>query len=85
MMERLPADQIRDYWTRQAEAHGQSPAAWSDQRVIEMEIREIGKYLADGDRVLDVGCANWFSTLQFAAARAITARRSCSHFASSET
>ena len=30
-----------------------------------MEIREISKHLDSGDRVLDIGCANGYSTLQF--------------------
>ena len=64
--------QIREYWTQQAIAHGQSMAAsWSDLRVIEMEIEEISRYLADGDDVLDVGCGNGFSTVEFAARKAI--------------
>src|SRR4051812_17587021 len=72
MSERLSPDEIRAYWTQQALTHGSSPdASWSDQRVIELEIREISKYLADDDRVLDVGCANGFSTVQFAAEKQI--------------
>lgn len=31
-----------------------------------MEIREILRFLNDGDRVLDIGCANGYSTVQFA-------------------
>src|SRR5690349_3734180 len=72
MTERLTLDEIRAYWTQQALAHGQAPAAsWSDQRVIEMEISTLNRYLADGDQVLDVGCANGFSTVQFAAAHQV--------------
>ncbi len=72
MSERFTLEQIRECWTQRAVAHGQSPSAsWSDLRVIEMEIREISKYLADGDDVLDVGCGNGFSTVQFAARKAI--------------
>lgn len=72
MSERFELEQIHTYWTEQAVTHGRSPAAsWSDQRVIEMEIREISKYLADGDCVLDIGCGNGFSTVQFAARKAI--------------
>ncbi len=65
-------EQIRDFWAEQARQHGANAAAsWSDVRVMEMEVREIVGHLADGDRVLDVGCANGFSTLQFAQARAL--------------
>jgi cyclopropane fatty-acyl-phospholipid synthase-like methyltransferase len=33
-----------------------------------MEISEIAKHLTDGDKVLDVGCANGYSSIQFACA-----------------
>jgi ubiquinone/menaquinone biosynthesis C-methylase UbiE len=60
-------EQIREFWRQQALVHGQSSSAsWSDSRVIEMEIREILRFLNDGDRVLDIGCANGYSTVQFA-------------------
>ena len=67
--------EVYDFWTKQAHEHGQSSAAsWSDHRVIEMEIQEITKRLNDGDRVLDAGCANGYSSLQFACARRIRLR-----------
>lgn len=67
MSDKYSLEQIRVFWTEQARAHGQGPvASWSDFRVMEMEVREIVKWLSDGDRVLDVGCANGFSTAQFA-------------------
>src|SRR5215472_5507285 len=69
----LTIDQIREYWTSQAQQHGESPAAsWSDHSVILMEIGKILEYLEDGDRVLDIGCANGYSTAQFAAQRNVT-------------
>jgi ubiquinone/menaquinone biosynthesis C-methylase UbiE len=75
MSEKYNLDEIRVFWTEQARMHGQAPAAsWSDVRVIEMEIREILKHLSDGDRVLDIGCANGFSTVQFAVQRDIDIR-----------
>jgi SAM-dependent methyltransferase len=68
MPQRYTLDEIRTFWQRQALEHGPSPAAsWSDQPVIEMEIRNILSHLQDGERVLDIGCANGFSTLHFAA------------------
>lgn len=41
---------------------------------IELEIREILKYLADEDQVLDVGCANGYSTVQFAVHKRLQVR-----------
>jgi len=72
LSERYSLEQIRKFWKHQAIEHGQSPAAsWSDQCAIEMEIREILAWLEDGDRVLDIGCANGFSTVHFAAQKRI--------------
>lgn len=70
-MERLmSANEIRDYWMQQAIAHGQSHAAsWSDINAINLEIQEISKYLQDNDKILEVGCANGFTTIQYAAAK----------------
>jgi len=72
MTDRFTLAQIRAFWTEQADRHHQSAtASWSDRRVIELEIKEIVKRIADGDRVLDVGCANGYSTVQLAAARRV--------------
>jgi ubiquinone/menaquinone biosynthesis C-methylase UbiE len=72
MSNRLTDEQIKDFWSQQAIEHGESPSAsWSDHRVIDMEIAQITKYLKDGDEVLDVGCANGFSTINFALRKSI--------------
>jgi len=75
MNKKFTADQVREYWTNQALTFGQAPASsWSDQPIIDMEIREILKYLNEGDQVLDIGCANGYSTTQIAARKKIAIR-----------
>ncbi|MGI9518983.1 MAG: class I SAM-dependent methyltransferase [Pirellulaceae bacterium] len=65
-------DQIRGFWTERAQQHGKSHAAsWSDGHVIELEIDKIASYLQTGDKVLDIGCANGYSTLELARRAAI--------------
>jgi SAM-dependent methyltransferase len=69
---RFTQDEIRRFWEQSAEAHGEAPeASWSDVRAIELEIAEIGRRLRDGDRVLDAGCANGYSTVRFAAEKSV--------------
>ena len=75
MSAKFTLEQIRNYWTGQALEHGQSSAAsWSDQMMIDLEIREILRRLEDGDRVLDIGCANGYSTVQFASQKQVDIR-----------
>ncbi len=75
MDEHLTLDQIRSYWTEQALKHGQSPSSsWSDHSVMEMEIREILRHLENGDRILDVGCANGYSTCRLASQKKVYIR-----------
>ena len=65
-------EQIRKYWTKQALMFKQSPvASWSDHSVIDIENREILKYLNQHEKILDVGCANGYSTFQLAAVKQI--------------
>ena len=75
MPEKFSLEQIRQFWVRQAIKHGQSPAAsWSDSAAIDLEIREIVKRLDDGDRVLDIGCANGYSTVALASQKEVSIR-----------
>lgn len=71
-MTRYSLDEIRSFWSQQASIHRQSPdASWSDRMMIELEIRELLKHIEDHDRVLDIGCANGYSTLKFASSRRV--------------
>ena len=58
-------DFIRDYWEGQGSKHGAShEASWGDNYAIALEIDTIAAHLADGNAVLDVGCANGYSAFQ---------------------
>lgn len=60
------------FWTKQAETHQQSSdASWPDRCMIALEIEELLRHVSDGQRVLDVGCANGFSTLHVASRRRV--------------
>lgn len=61
----MTQDHIREYWESQGRVHGESHwASWGDNWAIDLEIETIGKYLKDGDRVLDIGCANGYATFR---------------------
>jgi ubiquinone/menaquinone biosynthesis C-methylase UbiE len=58
-------DHIKEYWETQAQTHGDSHwASWGDNWMIDLEIDTICKFIKDGDRVLDIGCANGYSTFR---------------------
>lgn len=58
-------DHIKDYWESQGEVHGESHwASWGDNWMIDLEIDTIGLHIKDDDHVLDIGCANGYSTIR---------------------
>jgi SAM-dependent methyltransferase len=64
---KLNDDQIRDYWHNQAVTFGQDHrASWTDGCAIDLEIAEISKWLRDNALAIDIGCANGFSTIEYA-------------------
>jgi ubiquinone/menaquinone biosynthesis C-methylase UbiE len=64
---KLNEDQIRDYWRTQATKFGEDHrASWTDVHAINLEIAEISRRLRDDTRVIDIGCANGFSTTNYA-------------------
>ena len=57
---------IFKYWDNNAKIHKTSPAAsWGDINMINLEIEAVSQFIRQGDAVLDAGCANGYSTLQF--------------------
>jgi SAM-dependent methyltransferase len=68
-------EEILRYWREQAREHGVSHAAsWSDRYAIELEYKEMLARIEEGDRILDIGCANGYKTLRLAAARRVSIR-----------
>ena len=68
--EQVSEDYIKKYWESQGQTHGESHwASWGDNWAIALEIETIGKYINDGDDVLDIGCANGYATLRHAKSR----------------
>ena len=58
-------DHIKKHWESSGHKHGESHwASWGDNWMIDLEIDTIGKHIKHGDRVLDVGCANGYSTFR---------------------
>jgi ubiquinone/menaquinone biosynthesis C-methylase UbiE len=61
----MSTDHIKEYWELQGHTHGGSHwASWGDNWMIDLEVETIGKHIKDGDRVLDIGCANGYSTFR---------------------
>lgn len=58
-------DFIKQIWDNQAEKHKESHwASWGDKYAISLEVENISKHIRNGDNVLDVGCANGYSTFE---------------------
>ncbi|MBL4752367.1 MAG: class I SAM-dependent methyltransferase [Flavobacteriales bacterium] len=56
---------IKEFWDNQAKTHKEHHiASWGDNFAIDLEIETIGQHISQGDKVLDVGCANGFATIE---------------------
>lgn len=65
--------EIRDFWTRNAQTFNDShEASWADKYCMELEVKQISNYIKEGDTVLDVGCANAYSTIKYACEKNIS-------------
>jgi len=64
---------IKEYWESQGQTHAESHwASWGDNWMIDLEIDTITKYIKDGDRVLDIGCANGYASFRQAESHKLT-------------
>jgi len=55
---------IKEFWDNQAKSFKGSPeASWGDSYAVALEVQNIGRYISEGDSVLDVGCANGHATV----------------------
>lgn len=58
-------DFIKDFWEENAKKYsGSHWASWGDNYAIDLEISNISNYIKKGDLVLDVGCANGYSSFR---------------------
>jgi ubiquinone/menaquinone biosynthesis C-methylase UbiE len=66
-------EEIRSYWNDRATKFKENARATMNEQTLRLrEIKAILKYLKDGNKVLDVGCGNGYSTLVFAEKRHLT-------------
>lgn len=67
MKSELNLSEIKNFWQRRADKFGTATAAsWADSPMVELEVKNIARYLKLGDRVLDVGCANGHTAMALA-------------------
>ncbi|MEG1393175.1 MAG: methyltransferase domain-containing protein [Christensenellaceae bacterium] len=58
------SDFIKDFWNSNAQKYKNShQVSWGDENAIKLETQNIASFIKDGDRVLDVGCANGFAAI----------------------
>lgn len=65
----LPGDlePIRQHWEQRGRKYGLSPSAsWVDETMLHREGIILSRFMKEGDRVLDAGCANGYTTIQLA-------------------
>lgn len=58
---------IKAFWEAKAKEYGAShKSSWGDHFCMQLEINTLSTYIAEGARVLDIGCGNGLSTIEFA-------------------
>ena len=62
---KMSYDYIKKHWEKRCRDHGESHnVSIGDINAINLEVNAISNHIKDGDIVLDVGCANGFSTIK---------------------
>lgn len=62
------SDFIHEWWEGQATRHGLShEASWADEWAIRLEVDVVASALRPGGALVDIGCANGYSTAEIAA------------------
>ena len=60
------ANDIREFWDRQAREHGTAFAATvPDKYAKDLEVEAISRFLCDGQVIADVGCGNGYSCFKY--------------------
>ncbi len=66
-MAKMTPEQVKEFWTKQALSNKDSyTASWTDKYMMNLECDAISKYIEEEDLVLDVGCANGYTTNRIA-------------------
>src|SRR5436305_293578 len=56
---------IRQHWEQRGRKYGLSPSAsWVDETMLHREGIILSSFIKEGERVLDAGCANGYTTVQ---------------------
>lgn len=66
---------IHEYWDKNADAfRDEHTASWGDLNLIGLEAKNVAAFIQDGQRVLDAGCANGFTTFLIAKKKHISVK-----------
>lgn len=71
-VDKTNVDQVRAVWDEFARRYGLDPrASTPDSYLVDLEIRTLTNYIANGERLLDIGCGNGYTSVKLAQKRAV--------------